>query len=131
MKILNYDQFCKMPAGTIFAPFKPTILTDRLAIKTDGGETVPEGHFLHQYDVHHTFNGVMPLEPWFDDYSALGPVGSQEKASFEIYDGDNNDYEKDGRFLVFEEEDIDLMISVLRWAKYGCVGEPNDYLYQN
>lgn len=124
MKIIDYDQFCRMPAGTVFAPFTPMVLKDRLAIKVDSGEAVPEGHWLRTYGVSHTFIGVMPLEPWFDDYSALGPTGSQDDASFEIYDGSHNDYDKDGQFLVFEERDVDALIAVLRWAKNGCVGEP-------
>ena len=66
------------------------------------------------------FNGVMPLEPWnldsvFDEESV--------KASFEIYDGDTNDYCDYKQFLIFEETDIDRLIQVLLWAKSGCKDE--------
>ena len=63
------------------------------------------------------FNGVMPLEPWnldsvFDEESV--------RATFEIYDGDTNDYRDYKQFLIFDECDIDRLIKVLQWAKNGC-----------
>lgn len=119
MKLINYEDFCRMPAGTIFAPFEPIALEERLAIKTDPGDDLFDG-LRHR----HVFNGVMPLEPWIDPDCGLWKVGDQEKARFEIYDGDSNDYMDYKMFLVFEEADIDRMISVLTWAKNGCDGEP-------
>lgn len=115
MKIVDFKTFNRMPAGTIFAPYKPCVLEDRLAIKVDHGREIdisPYGGW--------SFNGVMPLEPWnissfFGDESV--------KATFEIYDGDSNDYHDYEQFLIFEECDIDRLIQVLLWAKGGCKDE--------
>lgn len=133
MKIVNYEDFCKMPAGTIFAPYTPCVLKERLSIKVDGGYDVycgppalmPGEKFnRNTAEKSHLFNGVMTLEPWLGSECMLFDIGDCDEASFEIYDGDNNDYMKYKMFLVFEENDIDRLISVLRWAKDGCVGEP-------
>ena len=115
MKIVDFKTFNRMPAGTIFAPYTPSVLEDRLAIKVDHGREInyPRcGNWM--------FNGVMPLEPWnldsvFDEESV--------KATFEIYDGDSNDYRDYKQFLIFEECDIDRLIQVLLWAKSGCKDE--------
>ena len=117
MKLVGYDDFCRMPAGTIFAPYEPCILEEELAIKTDEGYEMPPDYPYYR----HCFNGVMPLQPWF--YGFLNEIGDQEDASFEIYDGDSNDYRDYKMFLIFEEKDVDRMIEVLKWAKNGCKGE--------
>ena len=120
MKLVNFEEFCKMPAGTIFAPYTPCVLEEELAIKVDEGEDMPESYPYCR----HTFNGVMPLQPWMGDaHDNLWNIGDQAPASFEVYDGDNNDYMDYKMFLVFEELDIDRMINALIWAKNGCVGE--------
>lgn len=118
MKIVDFETFVRLPAGTIFAPYKPCVLEDRLAIKVDEGKDYITiiGHVVHM------FNGVMELQPWLGD-SCLFTPGDQEPASFEIYDGDNNDYLDYKMFLIFEKEDIERLIRVLRWAKNGCVGD--------
>lgn len=69
------------------------------------------------------FNGVMLLSPWLDSNCGLRNIGDRSEASFEIYDGDTNNYRDYDMFLVFEEADIDRMIKVLNWAKNGCVGD--------
>lgn len=114
MRLVGFREFCRMPAGTIFAPYEPIVLKDRLAIKTDPGERSIWCDWL--------FNGVMPLEPWMDPDTALWKIGDTQPASFEIYDGSNVDYSDHKMFLVFEEADIDRMINALVWAKNGCVG---------
>lgn len=121
MRLIGFEEFCKMPAGTIFAPYKPCILNDELEIKVDPGHPMPPDYPYYK----HCFNGVMPLTPWLGDDCRLFHIGDQQDASFEIYDGDNNDYCDYEMFLVFEEKDIDRMINALVWAKNGCVGPAN------
>lgn len=115
MKIVDFKTFNRMPAGTIFAPYTPCVLKERLAIKTDHGCEINYPRYGNWM-----FNGVMPLEPWnldcvFDEDSV--------RATFEIYDGDTNDYHDYKQFLIFEESDIDRLIQVLQWAKGGCKDE--------
>lgn len=115
MKIVDFRTFNRMPAGTVFAPYTPCVLEEGLAIKVDHGRI-----FAYPRYGNWMFNGVMPLEPWnldsvFDEESV--------KATFEIYDGDSNDYHDYKQFLIFEECDIDRLIQVLLWAKGGCKDE--------
>lgn len=112
MRLITYKEFTGMPSGTIFAPYEPCVLKEVLSIKVDAGELQPNGIYY--------FNGVMTLEPCIDGDGNLWKHGDQEDASFEVYDGDNNDYIDYDLFLVFEEKDIDEMIDVLKWAKNGC-----------
>ena len=113
MRLVNFETFNRLPPGTIFAPYTPCVLNGRLAIKVDHGREA-KGYGWY-------FNGVMPLEPWnldsvFDEESV--------KATFEIYDGDTNDYRDYDLFLIFDECDIDRLIAVLQWSKKGC---PDDH----
>lgn len=121
MKIVDFETFVRLPAGTIFAPYNPCVLEDRLSIKVDEGRDSVEPVDLIYGS--HWFNGVMPLEPWLGDYTCLFQPGDQEPASFEIYDGDNNDYRDYKMFLILDTEDVDKLIRVLEWAKCGCVGD--------
>lgn len=119
MKLVDFETFNRMPAGTIFAPYTPCVLEERLAIKVDHGReaTIPLASLFPSYEGWH-FNGVMPLEPWNIDFPYWD--GDSVKATFEIYDGDTNDYRDYKQFLIFEECDIDRLIQVLLWAKGGC-----------
>ena len=114
MKLVDYKTFIRMPAGTIFAPYKPCVLEEELSIKVDAGREIDDEHW---------FNGVMHLSPWIDDYTGLWEVGDEEEAEFEVYDGDNNDYRDYKMFLIFDEKDIDKLIEVLQWVKNGCKEE--------
>lgn len=115
MHLVDFKTFNQLPAGTIFAPYKPSVLEEELAIKTDHGRYFDEFGW--------SFNGVMPLQPWnLDNVFDEEPV----KATFEEYDGDSNDYRDYKQFLIFDECDIDHLIKVLQWAKAGCPDELYD-----
>lgn len=38
MKLVNFETFNRMPTGTIFAPYNPCVMEDRMSIKVDEGE---------------------------------------------------------------------------------------------
>lgn len=114
MKIVDYKTFCKMPPGTIFAPYEPCALLEELAIKVDAGKPC-----IIDGEEENIFVGVMPLEPDIDVNDRYN-VGDTAKAKFETYDGTNADYCDYEMFLVLDEEDIEKLISVIRWAKNGC-----------
>lgn len=114
MKLVDFETFIRMPAGTIFAPYTPCVLEEGLAIKTDTGHPVhPALNGTYSY----YFNGVISLTPWPGPYTSLFHVGDEEEARFEVYDGDNNDYCDYKMFLVFDEKDIDNLIEAIQWAK--------------
>lgn len=119
MRVVDFEEFCRMPAGTIFAPYEPCALVDRLAIKVDEGwEELSDYRYFRHY-----FNGVMPVEPSIGEESNLWNTGDSAEASFDIYDGSSADYMEYDMFLVFDNNDIDKMINVLKWAKGGCKGD--------
>lgn len=125
MKLVSLEEFCKMPAGTIFAPYEPMVFKQRLEIKVDGGEPAP-----YYAQTLHYFNGTMPLEPCIDLDAEFYKIGDQLPASFETYDGSTADYMDERMFAVFEEADVDKMIQVLLWAKNGCVGRYENFDYR-
>ena len=121
MRLVGFEEFCRLPAGTVFAPYTPCILEGELEIKVDPGHEMPLDYKYGR----HLFNGVMPLTPCLDDRCNLRRIGDTCEASFEVYDGATEDYEDYKMFLVFDEADIDRMINALVWAKNGCVGPSN------
>ena len=113
MKIVNPEEFARMPAGTIFAPFVPCVLNDRLQIKVD------KGHMVKAWGKEFwAYNGTMPLEPW--NLQDFCEIGDQADAEFEVYDGDQNDLIGEKMVLVFEPQDVERMIEILKWAQRGC-----------
>lgn len=114
MKLVTTDEFVRMPAGTVFAPFEPCVIKGRLEIKVDGGALVKgwRGERFWAY------NGTMPLEPW--NLEELNGIGDQADAEYEVYDGDQNDMLFEKMVLVLERQDVEKMISVLKWALDGC-----------
>lgn len=122
MKIVGYDEFCRMPAGTVFAPYEPCVLHERLAIKVDGGWMGSDGRYY--------FNGVITLEPDLIDDQCnimMCEIGDELPAEFTAYDGDSNDYAKYDKFLVFGHKDTEQLIRTLCWARYGCVCSVEDW----
>lgn len=125
MKIVDYETFIRMPAGTIFAPFKPSVYEDHFEIKVDGGEEYADLNGNKRW----LFNGTMPLEPWLDD-NILGCGLGQYDVDFEIYDGDSNDASRYEMFAVLEPQDVRRLIQCLEWALAGCPGDSHEY-YEN
>ena len=84
MKIVDYKTFVRMPAGTIFASYKPCAFGD-FEIKTD------TGHFRTKDKW--GFLGTMPLDPYFidEDHLAFGPGTFETELA--VYDNADYDYE--------------------------------------
>lgn len=126
MKIVDHETFIRMPAGTIFAPWKPCVMGAEPEIKIDHGrETliVLGGHLKKIW----SFCGTCPIVP--QPVKGEGFDFGEVESEFWYYDGDSNDAREYEMFLIFEEKDIDNMIKVLQWAKDGCPGEdPNGML---
>lgn len=126
MKIVDYETFIRMPAGTIFAPWVPCVMKNEPEIKVDHGcEMLIEscGHTKKIW----SFNGTCPIVPQPIEGEGFG-FGEVE-SEFWYYDGDSNDAKDYKMFLIFEEKDIDNIIKVLEWAKNGCPGnDPNEML---
>ena len=120
MLIVDYETFIRMPAGTIFAPYKPCVFEEGFQIKVDGGQ---EFESMFTGEKKWAFNGTMPLEPWFDDYIYPDTYG-QWDTNFEVYDGDSNDAAEYKMFAVLEPHEIQNLINILLWAANRCIGDP-------
>ena len=124
MKIVNFEEFNRMPAGTIFAPYEPCMAKDEPEIKFDQGQLCTyEGTGLSPAWL---FNGTVPIipSPEIDDASFdYGKV----KGQFHFYDGCSADYCDEKMFLIYEKEDILAMMRLLAWALDGCPGSFEDY----
>lgn len=114
MRLVTTEEFARMPAGTVFAPFEPYVLKDRLEIKVDGGALVTNGRGERFW----AYNGTMPLEPW--NMEDLNDIGDRADAEYEVCDGDQNDLIDEKMILVLERQDVERMIGVLKWALEGC-----------
>lgn len=113
MKIVDYETFIRMPSGTIFAPYKPNVLLDHPEIKVDHGSEYTDADGKTRW----SFNGTCVLMPhpteysWDDDHC---------ETEFFYYDGDSNDAKSFEQFLIYEKEDIENLMKVLKWAMEGC-----------
>lgn len=125
MKIVNFEEFNCMPAGTIFAPYEPCIAKDEPEIKFDQGRLCKyEGYGLSPAWL---FNGTVPIIPRPDiDDDASFNYG-KVKGRFHFYDGCSADYCDEKMFLIYEKEDILAMMRLLFWAMEGCPGDFDDY----
>lgn len=118
MKIVNYEEFVRMPPGTIFAPWVPSVTKDDFEIKVDHGHE----HIDLLGKKVWSYNGTMVVmpQPMQHDGFCLGKVDSE----FWYYDGDSCDArchaDECDMFLVYEKEDIEHLITILEWAKNGC-----------
>ena len=115
MRIVDYETFIRMPAGTIFAPWTSSVFLDRFQIKVDGGR---------EYEGRYIFNGTMPLEP---DTECLYEGCEDEEAAFSVYDGDSTDASHYKWFCILQPYDVSKLVSALHWALEGCPGEYEKY----
>lgn len=111
MKIIKYDEFIRMPKGTVFCEYEPCVFHYPFHIKTDEGEE-RNGVYM--------FNGTMPLEPWFlseEEYPLDVCVCETEMA---IWDNSSVDFDQNKFFAILEKEEIERLINALKWALTGC-----------
>lgn len=113
MIIMTPQEFARMPAGTIFAPYTPCVFNDRMEIKVDPGS--------EWYDGTWSYNGTMPLEPWLGDDAPM--TFGRYEIGWEIYDGDQNDISDEKMIAVLEPEEVRRLIRILEWSLDGCKGD--------
>ena len=125
MKIVDYETFIRMPAGTVFAEYEPCIFKSDWEIKVDRGEEFMDfwtGVKLWSY------NGTMKVFPWFKDELPDGEThkyGTYETEMF-YYDGSSADVNETKYFAVLEPHEVKMMIRALEWALDGCKEEWED-----
>lgn len=120
MKIVSFEEFNQMPAGTIFAPWSPCVYEESFRIKIDSGRWVElKNNPICGEKKFYAFNGVLDLIP---DPLLYGNYGAYQTTQ-ETWDGNSNDYQDYSMFAILEPYEIDRMIKALEWAKSGCKGE--------
>ncbi len=116
MIIMTPHEFASMPAGTLFAPYKPCVFNDRFEIKVDAGEEVDFGSYKMW-----CYNGTMPIEPWLGDDAPM--TFGKYDVDWEVYDGDQNDISDEKMIAVLEPEEVKRLIRILEWSLNGCKGD--------
>lgn len=138
MKVMTNKEFAKMPAGTVFAPFKPMIC-DEIMIKEDGGEEIRYRDGLKMVKAW-MWNGATNLIPdlsyiedlyddnikdnedyWKQITHCLNEeknyyVGTTKETENSCWDCSNADYCDDDLFIVFEKYEVERMIKMLQEA---------------
>lgn len=116
MKLVDFETFSRMPAGTIFAPYCPCCILEYFAIKSTDSK-LRNGK---DPKLTHFFEHVIPLMPSFKYVKKFDAVGDSQRIWFEDSHCNNFDYKDYDMILVLEENDTDAMIDMLEWAKGGC-----------
>ena len=124
MKIVDYETFIRMPAGTIFAEFEPCFFKSEWEIKVDHGE-----EYIDHWDKTKQwyYNGTMKIIPWFkDELPYYDPVYGTHETEMFYYDGSSADVHGTKYFAVLEPHEVKMMIRALEWALDGCKEEWED-----
>lgn len=122
MNIVDRETFLRMPAGTIFAEYKPCVFIGGFQIKTDTGHMVENPMFGKPF---WSFLGSMPLEPYFKGFDGGGGPFTFGSYPVEwcVYDDSSADYFETDMIAIFEPHEVTQLIEVLKWALNGCAGE--------
>lgn len=111
MKIVDYKEFVRSPAGTVFCPYEPCFFHSPLQIKTDTG---------WKSEKRYMFNGTLSLEPSFLDQENLAFGVGRYGINFPVCDTSSIDFDENGLFAILEKEEIESIINLLNWALSGC-----------
>lgn len=118
MKIVNKEQFAKMPVGIVFCLFDG-IEDGRLYVKSS----------FYMDDNKPSFNGVIPLCPSFEaeEYNEYYSGEPDETKSYytECFSTDTAlcDFDDNQLFAVFSKQEVRRMIDVLTYALSNCDGK--------
>lgn len=107
MNIVNYEEFIRLPAGSVFCPYEPCIFHSPLQIKTDTG---------WQSGKSYMFNGTISLEPDFKEQENLAFGIGKYEIEFPEDDTSSIDFDENGLFAVLENHEIQELIDILTMA---------------
>ena len=122
MIIVDFHDFIRMPAGTVYAPYEPCVFGD-FAIKTDTGYEVIGYDGKRYWD----FLGSMPLHPNFADDDHVAFDKGVYETEMSVYDTAACDFDEEELFAVLEPHEVKRLINSLYWALEGCPGELEDF----
>ena len=111
MKIVDYNEFVRLPAGTVFCPYEPCFFHSPLQIKTDTG---------WQSGTKYLFNGTISLEPSFSDQENLAFCVGRYEIGFPVCDTSSIDFDENSLFAILDKEEIENLIDLLKWELKGC-----------
>jgi hypothetical protein len=111
MRIVNREQFLKLPAGTLFSKYEPTIFGD-LSIKDDTCDGVDDFFYISIADAVDA-NGT---EGFVDTLDRAEKEGSSFSLDLETVSRDGL-FDKGQLFAVWESQDVNMLIARLQAAK--------------
>ena len=111
MKIVNYDDFVRLPSGSVFCPYTPCCFHSPFQIKVDKGK---------EYSGSYIFNGTMLLEPLFSVEDECPDCPGNYETEMVVTDNASVDFDKDCLFAVLEKQEVERIIYALKWAIGGC-----------
>ena len=114
MKIVTYDEFIRLPSGSVFCPYTPCYFHSPFQIKVDKGK---------EYKYGYIFNGTMPLEPWFSVEDEFPDCVGNYETEMVVTDNSSVDFDKDCLFAVLEKHEVERIIDALKWAIGECKQE--------
>jgi hypothetical protein len=114
MKIVTYDEFIRLPSGSVFCPYTPCYFHSPFQIKVDKGK---------EYQYGYIFNGTMPLEPWFSVEDEFPDCVGNYETEMVVTDNSSVDFYTDCLFAVLEKHEVERIIDALKWAIGGCKQE--------
>ena len=107
MKIVEYEEFIRLPSGTVFCPYEPCFFHSPLQIKTDTG---------WQSGKRYIFNGTISLEPSFSDQENLAFGVGRYETNFPVSDTSSVDFDENSLFAILEKNEIEELINILQSA---------------
>lgn len=111
MKIINKEQFAKLPNGTVYCLYIPEELDECLQVKTGVFKSNDE----------YMLNGVTYICP--DTYESYNNKPSMEtEYTTQIFNTDTtlSDYDDEQLFAIFTKKEISMMIDALTCALSIC-----------
>lgn len=106
MKLVNYNEFIKMPTGTVFCEFEPCIRGE-LKVK---GDSIEDFDYI-EMELRGEFKSDKDQDPFIDGCDRL-VKGENLRADFDTF-GRDGLFDKTRQYIVYDKQDVKELITFL------------------